>query len=50
MGQIGGGFATVKGLKFAAIVVQQERAAANAAGLRFHQCEHHLHRDGSVHR
>ena len=50
MGQVGRGFAAIKSLQFAAVVVQQERTAANAAGLRFHQGEHHLHRNGGVHR
>ena len=31
-----------------AVVVHQERAAADARGLRLHQREHHLHGDGGV--
>jgi hypothetical protein len=30
--------------------VQQEGAAADAAGLRLHQRQHHLHGNGGVHR
>ena len=40
----------VIGLYPAAAGVQQEGAAADAAGLRLDQRQHHLHRDGRVHR
>jgi hypothetical protein len=50
IGPGGGGLATVEGLQAPAVVVQQEGTAADAAGLRLHQREHHLHRDRGVHR
>ena len=43
------GFAAVKNLQLFAVVVQQKSTPANAAGLRFHQAQHHLHSDGRVH-
>ena len=45
-----GRLAPVIGLYLAAAGVQQEGAAADAAGLRLDQRQHHLHRDGRVHR
>jgi hypothetical protein len=42
--------ATVEGDRFAAIVVEQEGAAANAARLRLDQAEHHLGADCRVDR
>ena len=39
----GRGLAAVEGLHVLAVVVHQESAAANAAGLRLHQRQHHLH-------
>ncbi len=43
-----GGLAPVVRLHLAARGVQQEGAAADAAGLGFDQREHHLHRDGRI--
>ena len=45
-----GGFASVKDLQMVFVVVQQKSTTPDAAGLRLHQGQHHLHRDGSVHR
>jgi hypothetical protein len=45
-----GAVSPVIGLYLAAAGVQQEGAAADAAGLRLDQRQHHLHRDGRVHR
>jgi len=44
------GLAAIKGLDRAAIEMQQECAAADAAGLGLDQGQHHLHRDGGVQR
>ena len=44
------GFAAVKNLQLLAVVVKQKSTPANAAGLRFHQGQHHLHSDGRIHR
>ena len=43
-----GGFAPIVGRDLPAVKVQQEGAAPNAAGLRLHQPQHHLHRNGRV--
>lgn len=50
VGPGGRGLAAIEGLDAAPVVVQQEGTAADAAGLRLHQREHHLHGDGRVHR
>ena len=44
------GFAPIKRLGALAVEVHQKRATANAAGLRLHQRQHHLHRNRGVHR
>ena len=44
------GLAAVEGLHALAVPVQQEGAAADAAGLRLHQRQHHLHRDRRIQR
>jgi hypothetical protein len=44
------GFASVVRGDFLAIKVQQKCAAADAAGLRLHQAQHHLHRNGGIER
>ena len=49
-GSGGRGFSAIKGLRLLAVKVHQKRATANAAGLRLHQRQHHLHRNGGVHR
>jgi len=36
-------FAAIKHLQLSAIVVQQKRTAADTAGLRLDQGQHHLH-------
>jgi len=46
----GGGFAPVVCRDFLAIKVQQKRAAPNAARLRLHQAQHHLHGNGGIER
>ena len=46
----GGGFTAVERLQTLSVVVQQKSAAAYAAGLWFHQGQHHLHGNGSIHR
>ena len=43
-----GRLATVESLHVLAIEMQQERSTTNAAGLRFHQGQHHLHGDGRI--
>ena len=45
-----GGLAAVKGLRGLAVKVQQKGPTANAAALWLHQGQHHLYRDGCVHR
>ena len=42
------GLAPVKRLGAAAVKVEQKRTAAQAAALRLHQGQHHLHRNGGV--
>ena len=44
------GFTAIENLKLLAIVVHQKRAAADAAGLRFNQRQHQLHRNRCVNR
>ena len=44
------GLAAIPGLHLCAVPVQQKRTAANAAGLRFHQGQHHLHGHRSIQR
>ena len=44
------GFTAIEGLHTATVEVQQEGPAADAARLRLHQGQHHLHGDGGIHR
>ena len=46
----GGRFPTIHGGNPFAIPYQHEGAAADAGGLRLHQGQHQLHRDGGIHR
>ncbi|MNV62087.1 hypothetical protein D3C71_1546170 [compost metagenome] len=48
VGGHGGDFAAVIGLDLAALGMQQEGAASNAAGLRLDQAEHQLHGNGGI--